>query len=285
MQHRRLFFIKATMAALLLATILLLSGCGSIQSKSDNSPVGFDFDMASAGTLYLDAWVHRREAQVLVHPTMAPMTPPKAIFVPFRMNQDMREGSEVAEQISRMFWQSWLKQQTFESLQYSPQLMPFTPARSIAAGRALGADLVVSGYVTRLLAGGTTGDSRLAVQLDIYDTVTGEMVWSMVHAGFIEQTTKRDYLLFTQDARLPAEPVWALATVLAADMALPIKRWQHEADQNEEDPFAPAPAPQAQDLYVSGQDESASATNNETTPATKKKNGTDLLSTVQGWFN
>lgn len=285
MPYRRSIWTQISSAAFLLTAMLMLSACGSVQTKADNSPVGFDFDMASSGTVYLDAWVHRRDAQVLVYPQMSPPTPPKAIFVPFRMNQDMREGSEVAEHISRIFWQSWLQQQTFEVLRYSPELMPFIPGASIAAGRALGADLVVSGYVTRLLAGGTAGDSRLAVQVDIYDTVTGEMVWSMVHAGLIESTPKRDYLLFTQETRLPAEPIWAIATVLAADMAVPVKKWQHETDTEEVDPFAPAPEPQTEDLYVSGQNQAAGSTKAQDTKISENKNDTDLLSTMRGWFD
>jgi hypothetical protein len=227
---------------MLAALLMLATACGSIQSTLDNAPAVLDIDLASQGTLYTNEWVHRQaEPQIMVRPQEPPDTPPRVLFVPFRMYQDMREGSAIAEQVSGIFWQSWLQQRTFEVLQFAPELAPFSPARGIAAGRAAGADLVVSGYVTRFIDAGTAGDSRLALQVDMYDTFTGELVWSMAHAGFMENTVKRDYLLFTQRNRLPAEPVWSIATVLAADMARPIKEWQAPLQEEEPDPFAPAP--------------------------------------------
>ncbi len=258
--------IRVLLMLLATATVLLQAGCGTVQRTLDESPVAIGMDLATQGTVYINEWVHRQPTpQILIRPQEAPPTPPKALFIPFRMYQQMDGGSKVAERISGMFWQSWLQQQTFDTMQYSPDLSPFAAHRGIAAGRALGADLVISGYVTRLLAGGTNSDSRLALQVDIYDTLSGELVWSMLHAGFMEKRVKRDYLFFTQESRMPADPIWAIATALAMDMAIPIKQWQNSLSSNKSDPFS-----------------SPESSEQNATPQPEKDSG--IASTIKGWF-
>lgn len=54
---------------------------------------------------------------------------------------------------------------------------------ALPLARGMGAELLIGGYITYYFDGGTTGDSRISLQLEVYDVKTGMMLWSMAHAA------------------------------------------------------------------------------------------------------
>lgn len=207
------------LSILLLFTACFYAGCSSPPRA------GVNLDLASQPTFYVDDWVRRGNPQILVHPVGTPATKPTALFVPLRVTQPMNEPSIVGNNISRMVWQNWLQNQVFPVIEFDGGATPFRPDIALRLARQKGAQVVIGGYVTYFVDGGTVGDTRVSLQLDIYDVATGQLVWSMVHAGLLERQFTNDYLLFAVKARMPSDPAWAVTNTIAADMGTQVKNW------------------------------------------------------------
>lgn len=202
-------------AALLFPALLLLLAACAIRPEITEPP-----------TLYVDEWVHRAwTPQATVQPAGRPMTPQKALFFPLANRLRMDNAQHVAQELSRVFWGRWLALRVFDSLPFAENEPWKSPAAAVARARAAGADLAVGGEITYLLFGGSAGTSTVSLRLDIYDTASGEMLWSMAHAGTMAAETASDYILFTKKNRLPTEPTATIMAALAEDLGKPVKLW------------------------------------------------------------
>jgi hypothetical protein len=104
--------------------------------------------------------------------------------------------------------------------------------------RDAGADLAVGGRITSVIFGGTAGQTSVAVEIEIHDALTGEMLWSMSHSGQMTAGMSSDWILFTRKNRLPQSPEHAIMTALASDLAGPVRLWNLGPDEERK----PAPA-------------------------------------------
>jgi hypothetical protein len=205
----------------------LLTSCGSRSVQAD----------------FGDVTVHRYEAvelaaapQVLVQPRSAPARMPTAAFFPFRVMQGVEGRDYVGREVGRVFWQTWVRDEVFPIFEFRESMPWRGGRRAVAAARALGADLAVGGEITRVMAGGTVGATRLALRVEIYDTVSGSLVWSMAHAGQLERQFSKDYIFYEEKSHMPADPLYAVATAIAMDLARPVKSWLAGVEG-----FGPAP--------------------------------------------
>ncbi len=212
---------KVQAFALLLAITLLAAGCATQQSRS----VAVQLDFASQPTVYVNTFIERNAPQVFVYPTASPENPPKALFYPLTLVQRMENASVVGQGISRIVWQTWLQEQVFPVLEFAQIKETYTPERALALGRVMGADVVVGGYITHLIDGGTAGNSEASLSLEIYDVPSGNMIWSMGSGGFIQKDKVSDYLLFAVKAKMPSDPLAAVITTLSADMGRVVSNW------------------------------------------------------------
>jgi len=199
---------------LLLAPVLLLAACAV-------SP-----DLAQPPTVYVDEYVHRDFfPQITLAPANAPMQPQTALFFPLANRLQMRNAAHVGRELSRVFWGSWLKLKVFDTLPFLDNEPWKDSATAVARARAAGFDLAVGGEFTYLLFGGSAGTSTVSLRLEIYDTASGELIWSMAHAGSMSADLTRDYFLFATKNRLPTEPVSAIVAALAEDLGKPVREW------------------------------------------------------------
>ena len=207
---------------LLLAGLVLLGGCSVAQSSRS---VNLDLDLASQPTFFVNNWVEKSPVQLFVYPTAPPDEPPKALFMPLRLTQRMENAVTVGHNVSRLIWQSWLQAQVLPVIEFAYTNTPYRPDLALAMARQKGADLVIGGYITHLLDGGTNGNSEASLALEIYDVKTGNLIWSMAQGGYIQKAKISDYLLFAVKTRMPNDPTTAVLMALGADMGLKVREW------------------------------------------------------------
>ena len=179
--------------------------------------------------IQLNNWVRRQPPQVFVRPNISPAHPPTALMTPLRVTQEIRDPVSVSRNLSRTFWQGWLNQQTFSVLEYAYDAQPYDPKYALALGKKKGADLVVGGYITHYLDGGHTGTSSVAVSIEIWETATGNLLWSLGQAGFLENQRAHDFYLFQVQTRQPMDPPGAILQLLAEETGKLVHDWAHNA--------------------------------------------------------
>lgn len=216
------FCSPAAPARLLLCALLLLcaAGCGG--------PVELDADLREVRISVEESVIRGYSPQIYVHPQDAPQRELTAVMMPFYVMQSMDNPFHYGKEVSKVFWQTWLQDEVFKTFEFLDT--PAWPGEKagIAQARSMGADLAVGGEITTFLSGGTLGDSELALRLKIYDAHTGALIWSISHAGRLNQRGTQDYLFFTKTSKLPYEPIYAITLALAHDMAKPIKKWMED---------------------------------------------------------
>lgn len=202
---------------LLLVLVLLSAGCGS--------GVAFQPRLTEKSVLVVDQWVDTSPLMVMVRPKRSAMREYSALFIPFRVEQDISDVRHHGRELMRVFWSDWTSKSVFPTMVYDDTLYYRSPEEAVRLARQKGADLAVTGVVTYLLHGGSYADTAASIRLEVYDAVTGYLVWSMEQAGRMEANTVEDYILFARKTRLPMDPMYAVLTSISDDMAQPVLQW------------------------------------------------------------
>lgn len=205
----------------LLGVLLMAGGCASTSDPAGRR----NLDLTTPGTLYSDSTVYRGEMQVMVHPNVNLEQPPTALFVPLGLTQDMHDALPVSQGVSRQVWQQFLSEGTFPTLELANMPPPYRADLALPLAQAKGADMMVGGYITYYLDGGQTGTSKISLHLEVYDVKSGDMLWSIAHAGTLPYKPVRDFLLVEVKNRMPADPMSTLIAAVAGDMATLLHMW------------------------------------------------------------
>lgn len=203
----------------LLFVALLLSGCSTMKAVEEQTY----FELGSQPILYRDQWARRDPPQVHVRPKEAQGSAPSALFVPFRVTQPITNPEIIGYTQARILWQTWLSMQIFPVMEFTVDSTPYRRDRALALARGKGADIVVGGFVTYYFAGGSAGDSQVALQVEIHDVHSGELVWSMAQSALMPAGLNNDFLLFATKTRLPSDPMFVLTKTMAEDMGMVIR--------------------------------------------------------------
>ena len=204
--------------ALGLAVAALLGGCARIQ---DN----VSFDMTAPAMFYKNQWARRGDPLVHVQAAEISDVSLTALFVPFRVTQPISNPEIIGYSEARTVWQTWLGMRIFSTMEFDAEAGPFRRDVALRRARAKGADLLVGGFVTYYYSGGSISDSQIALQIEIYDTRTGQLVWSVGHSALMPASTFNDYIVFTTKTRLPSDPIYALTRVIAEDIGALLGQW------------------------------------------------------------
>ncbi len=211
----------------LLAFSLFLTGCAP-QNKglfSFTTQEKLTLDMVSTPTLTLTNRVVRGDQVVSVHPNMNLDKAPTALFVPLGITQQTANPEALSQGISRIIWQQFLSEQSFAALEYAQSRPPYRVEDAISYAKQKNADFLVGGYITYFFEGGSTASTRLSLQIEIYDTSNGNLLWSIAHAGEMPYETTRDYIVMQVETAMPYDPAYVVATALGNDIARLIKLW------------------------------------------------------------
>lgn len=195
-----------------------VSGCATVDDK-------VRFDLGSQPVVYRDQWARRQPPLVYVQPAEHADGQLTAVFVPFRVTQPITDPELIGYTQARIVWQSWLAKRVFSVMEFDAANGPFRRDRAVALARAKGADLAVGGFVTYYNAGGSEAESQVALQVEIYDAASGQLIWSMAQSALMPARTVNDYILFATETRSPTDPMFALAHAIGGDMADILARW------------------------------------------------------------
>ncbi|UZP68924.1 hypothetical protein N1030_08125 [Desulfovibrio mangrovi] len=198
----------------------------SVKESADRmAPDALNSSLGSTPQIVWDQWVRKGPVQVYLRPKEEPVVQPSVLFFPFMPKMDVAQGRHISRELSRMVWQNWLAQEVFPIIEFADYADYYTPERAISLARQRGADLAVGGYITNYMAGGSVSDTYVALQVEVYDTATGALIWSMAHAGMMQSELTRDYIIFSARTRLPSDPTGAIMQALSRDMAKPLLAW------------------------------------------------------------
>lgn len=198
-----------------------LTGCTTWRSLDEH----VNFNPGNKITFFRDNWVQRNPPEVHVEPASSAPDEARVLFIPFRVTQNIENPSILGYGAARTFWQTWLTMQVFPALEFSADDTPYRRDRAIQLARARQADIVVGGFVTYVYAGGTAGDSQLALQVEAHDVCSGQLVWSMAQSGIVPASRINDYFLFATKTRMPSDPLHAIVQAIAVDMGKEVQKW------------------------------------------------------------
>lgn len=208
---------QVTLPLLILALVALSAGCGN--------GVAFQPRLTEKSVLVVDQWVQTSPLVVMVRPKRNTMREYSALFIPFRVEQNISDVRHHGRELMRIFWTDWTSKSVFPTMVYDDTLYYRSPEEAVRLARQKGANLAVTGVVTYLLHGGTQADTAVSLRLEVYDTATGYLVWSMEQAGRMEANTVEDYIFFARKTRLPMDPMYAVLTNISDEMAQPVLQW------------------------------------------------------------
>lgn len=205
-----------SISLLLLALVLLTASCGG---------VAFQPRITEKSVLVVDQWVRTSPLTIMVQPKRSSMREYSALFIPFRVEQEISDARHHGRELMRILWTDWTSKSLFPTMVYDDTGFYRSPEEALRLARQKGADLAVTGVVTYLLHGGTQGDTAASVRVEVYDTATGYLVWSLEQAGMMEASNVEDYILFARKTRLPMDPMYAVLSEIFDSMAQPLLDW------------------------------------------------------------
>lgn len=202
----------------------LLAGCAVVDDT-------VSFDLASQPTIYRDQWARRDAPLVYVRPMEQSDREYTALFMPFRVTQKITDPEMIGYAQARTVWQTWLAKRLFSIMEFDGDHGPFRRDTAVRLAREKGADLAIGGFVTYYYAGGPETDSQVALQIEIYDAASGQLVWSMGQSALMPARTVNDYIVFATQTRAPSDPMHALAKTIAEDTGTIVAQWTGAAEQ------------------------------------------------------
>lgn len=226
----------------MLFSVLSLSACATMNSvKESASDMGtsikhnltkdggkFEISVAGGITYFNNAKIHLGDKRVNIaanRPLIESDPAPTALFVPLGLVQSSLDHLPISYGVSRILWQQFLGEQTFTVLELANTPPPYRVDLAIPMARAMGANYLIGGYITHFFDGGSSGDSKIALQFEIYDTQTGALMWSIDQTGVLPKETDRDNVFFKVKNRMPVDAMSTLIAAMGKDIATYLHYW------------------------------------------------------------
>ncbi|MFH1914966.1 MAG: OmpA family protein [Pseudomonadota bacterium] len=203
------------------ALLLTLTACGHI-----------DPSLTDQTRVYSDPTVRKSPLQVAVHPKGRQYRPLTAYFHPFIIQQENSDYAQLSVTFARIFNNVWLEERLFTTQEFRPETTYHGVKTALRQARMRGADLTIVGYVPYFYAGHTLDDTAITIQIDIYETTSGTLLWTMLQSGRIESRLPKDYIYFRHEFRMTDAPFDMIIRSIASDMAIPLKSWLPSPDSN-----------------------------------------------------
>ena len=236
---------------LFFALLLTISACAYV-----------DPSITDQTTIYYNSPVRKSALQVSVHPKGKQYRPLTAYFHPFVIQQPNSDYMHLSNAFAAIFHGAWIEERLFPILEFQPGTPYQGLNAALAKARRRGADLLILGSVPYFYAGHTVDDTAITIQMNIYSAGNGNLLWSMMQSGRIEDKLPDDYIYFRHEYRLTEGPFNKIIRNMAKDMAIPLKAW--------------LPSPDTDYQFASNaRDVEANLTQNPVVPATDDKKSMD----------
>ncbi len=216
---------KFTPVTLLLLAMFILAQLISCVSVGSNPSMSMHGEMATPFHLTSDTPVTVSPIRVYVQPTGYPTDPLRGLFVPLRVTQDVAQSMHLSRSLSRQIWQVWLAQSAFAVLEYDESTIPYQVTDALAMARAKGANVLVGGYISHYLDGGSAGNSSVSIQIEVYEVASGTLIWSMGQGGAMEKKQATDLFVLGVQQRMPDDAAGLMVRSVGYDMGMKIKNW------------------------------------------------------------
>lgn len=203
---------------LILFTLFALGACAYV-----------DPSITQQTKIYSDAKIHKSQVVMTAQPRTRQYQPLTAVFIPFFVQEPTTEYRQLGRELGGVFYSAWRERQLFPIFEYASNERYRGRGRAISLARAKGADLVVVGFIPHFYSGSTVGDSEISLQIQIYETRTGMLLFDMAQAGRVEFRGNEDWIMFSKRTRMPDSPLYAMIRSIAADMAIPVQSWTPRA--------------------------------------------------------
>ncbi len=175
--------------------------------------------------IYTDAPLHKSRVYMSAQPRSRQLQPLTAVFLPFYMLEGTEDYKQLGDQLGGIFYENWRGKQMFPIFEFATGRTFHGRAKALSFARSRGADLVVVGFITHMLNGSTLGDTEISIQVKIYETHNGALLFDMAQSGRIEFRGSRDWFVASHEQRMPSSPIFMLIRSMADDMAIPVQSW------------------------------------------------------------
>lgn len=179
---------------------------------------------------YNNAPVRKSTLQVSLYPKARQYRPLTAYFHPFVIQQQNSDYYHLSTAFAEIFHNVWLEERLFPISEFQPGTPYQGLQQALYKARQRGADLLILGSVPYFYAGATVDDTAITIQMKIYSANSGQLLWSMMQSGRIEDRFADDYIYFKHKTRLPESPFNKIIRGIALDMAVPLKGWLPSPD-------------------------------------------------------
>ncbi|WP_419787536.1 OmpA family protein [Pseudodesulfovibrio sp.] len=207
--------------ALLLAMLLVTAACANV-----------DLSLTDQTKVYTDSPVRKSSLQVAVHPKGRQFRPLTAYFFPFVIQQPSSDYENLSGAFAEIFRNAWMEDELFPIMEFQPGTRYEGLDMALETARRRGADLLLIGQVPYFFAGNTLDDSAITIRMDIYATGSGDLVWSMLQSGRIEERQPDDFIYFRHEYRMTHGAFNKIIRSIARDMAVPLKAWLPDPKSN-----------------------------------------------------
>ena len=165
-----------------------------------------DPSITSQIKVYTDSPVRKSALQISIHPKGKQYRPLTAYFHPFVIQQQNSDYMHLSSSFAAIFHGAWTEEQLFPILEFQPGTPYQGLSVALKTARRRGADLLILGMVPYFYAGHTVDDTAITIQLNIYSAGNGNLLWTMMQSGRIEDKLPDDYIYFRHEYRLSEGP-------------------------------------------------------------------------------
>jgi len=189
----------------------------------------FEIDYTTV-TLKLPSHIIKGKPNYLIYPLNSPNKPPSAFLVPFNIEVNIEKNRIFLQrELTKILYSNFLQNQVFKRFVLSKKNIN-NIYDAIKSAREKKCRLVIIPTLTYCFFGGRLSPTKMAIKIDIYDTRSQDLIWSITHMGEIKVFEDKDYIFWKTKYNYPLFPEAVLLSGLLDDINRPIKRWAEDIE-------------------------------------------------------
>ena len=200
---------------ILIFLFLLIASCETKNVEIDYTSV----------TVNLPSQIIRGKPNFIIYPLNYPKHSPSAFLVPFNIKVKIEKNRMFLQrEFTKILYNNFLKNQVFKRLLMSKDNIN-NIEQALKKAKEKKCSLVIIPTITYCFLGGRSAPTTMAIKIDIFDTKSKNLIWSITHMGEIKTLKDKDYVFWKTRYNYPLFPEAALLSILLDDISEPIKRW------------------------------------------------------------